>query len=255
MMMPKGGMPTMQVVYSMGVFNARLGTCGDCCGVCCGFENSRVIPSPFSLDVNGTFDSELQFEEYNGFWFNDTSALWTATGGDTYDGNAKFTATAVGADTVDGSDFVYLTPGAGDGCTCGCPQGELDGFGDVTAMPVISGPTDVWWFGGITPSGYATSITLTTSPGSSYQWSIDAGGGEIYTSGLTDSTLTISSAASSFSSSIGDVHVSVNVDGVRSSEFDLTTREPHKLVPSTNPPAAVDMNSPQGSPITWRRPC
>src|SRR2546425_1164308 len=50
-----------------------------------------------------------------------------------------------------------------------------------TVRPTISvsGGTDIWYFGGETPSGYTTSVGLTSSGGSRTQWVVTYGSGKI----------------------------------------------------------------------------
>jgi hypothetical protein len=44
---PKGGLWSMQAVVSTGVFNPTTATCGDPCGSCCGYDFGSAIVSNF----------------------------------------------------------------------------------------------------------------------------------------------------------------------------------------------------------------
>lgn len=97
------------------------------------------------------------------------------------------------------------------------------------AAPKISGETNVWWFNGQNPSGYATSITLTASPatGSSYSWSVVAGNDKVVLSNFIDNTVRVTGLKAS---TFHEVGIRVTVDGVNSPTFSLSVRAPHRLV-------------------------
>jgi len=100
----------------------------------------------------------------------------------------------------------------------------------VQARPNISGPNVVWYFGGHSPSGYATSITLTSSGGSGTQWSITAGSNKIQLSSSSGSSVDVTSTGSAFSSSAGDIQITATANGQTSSPFSLTSRKPFRLL-------------------------
>jgi len=133
--------------------------------------------------------------------------------------------------------------------------------------PTISGPNTVWYFGGLTPSGYATQITLTASGGDgTYGWIVSAGADKI-TFSSSGNTATVTSNGSTFSGAPSDIQIKVSSAGQTTSGFGITSRTPRKLAPggvthscdatyayadrihytiqdqlSTNLPAAVDLS-------------
>ncbi|HET9784439.1 MAG TPA: hypothetical protein VFP94_05690 [Terriglobales bacterium] len=234
---PKGGLWSMQVVVSTGVFNPTTATCGDPCGSCCGYELPDVATGFIGGDgVGSTVYAQFEVWDCTGYPMDDTAnASWSASSGleaiGLVDGGMEFTAVTVGAQTVSGDDYMSVVPDSDFVCVRFCEQGDLSDWDIADVLPVISGPSSVWWFNGQSPSGYATQITLTTDSGSGYQWHVLSGGDEISTSSLTGSTLTISSAGTSFSQTPGAVSLSVTVNGETSLAFALTPRRPWTLVP------------------------
>ncbi|HEX8282831.1 MAG TPA: hypothetical protein VF588_05730 [Pyrinomonadaceae bacterium] len=97
------------------------------------------------------------------------------------------------------------------------------------AGPSISGPTNVWWFNGQTPTGYATSITLTASPAGagSYSWSVVAGSDKVTLSNFNNNTVTVTGRNAS---TFREVGIQVTVNGATSPTFRLSVRAPHRLV-------------------------
>lgn len=61
--------------------------------------------------------------------------------------------------------------------------------------PEIDGPPVIWWFNGESPSGYATTAELTSSAGSSTEWSVISG--PIQLSNTSGSTTTVSATGGS----------------------------------------------------------
>lgn len=121
------------------------------------------------------------------------------------------------------------------------PVGEGDPGGDppppdpepdptsTCAAPRISGPTNVWWFNGQLPTGYATSITLTASPatGSSYSWTLVSGNDKVVLTNFVNNTVRVTGTNQS---TFREVGIRVNVDGVDSAVYRLSVRAPHRLV-------------------------
>lgn len=81
------------------------------------------------------------------------------------------------------------------------------------------------------PSGYDTSITLTSDGASSTTWTVTAGASKVNLSTSTGSTTTVTSSGSSFSSSVGDISIKATAGGVDSPLFNITTRKPYQMVP------------------------
>ena len=115
-----------------------------------------------------------------------------------------------------------------------CSSGTQTPAGSATAPPMItiSGPNTVWYFNNLTVSGYATSIQLTSSAGSSTVWNITAGASKITVSSFTGSSITVQSSGAAFSASIGEIRLTATANNVTSNPFSLTTRTPNSAVPS-----------------------
>jgi len=112
----------------------------------------------------------------------------------------------------------------------------------------ITGPNTVWWFNGQTPSGYATTITLTALPsgGTSYSWSLLAGTDKAVLSGQSANTVKLT--GNDLSTTSGDVTVQVSVTisgGTKPVSKNITVRGPYKLVPLT-PPYTDNADSTRG---------
>ena len=80
-----------------------------------------------------------------------------------------------------------------------------------TKVVSITGPQEVWWFNGQTPSGYATTITLTALPSgaSSYSWSLVAGASKAALQNQSGNTIQLRGTA--LSTAQNDVTVQVGV--------------------------------------------
>ena len=139
---------------------------------------------------------------------------------DSGNGTARFVGISPGSDFGSWhakiSDDPYL-------CT-------VAGTGPAAVKPKITGPNTVWWFNGSNPSGYATQITLTSSGGNGVIWAVTAGSEKVSVN-PTGNTLTVQSSGSSFSSFVGDIKITAQVNYETSSPFSLTTRTPRDLVP------------------------
>jgi hypothetical protein len=94
--------------------------------------------------------------------------------------------------------------------------------------PTISGPDTVWWFDGQTPSGYSTSITLSSSGGSSTAWTVTAGWDYVNISESGAQT-TVTSTGTAFSLSPGDIEIVASANGQVSDSFQITSRKPDYL--------------------------
>jgi hypothetical protein len=125
----------------------------------------------------------------------------------------------------------------------GCDVGNQ---ASVTVQPAITGPNTVWYFGGQNPSGYATSITLTSSSGSSTTWTVTAGSNKVNLSTTTGSQTTITSSGTAFSSSVGDIGMKATAGGVDSAVFTVTSRKPYFMSPNTGLYVAGCPDSSQG---------
>jgi hypothetical protein len=95
-------------------------------------------------------------------------------------------------------------------------------------QPTISGPNTLWWFNGENPSGYSTSIDLSSDAGRSTQWSIVDGSDKVTLSTTQGEYTTLTSIG--YSQSGGDVRIAATVEW-GTTEFTVTVRAPHSLVP------------------------
>jgi len=99
----------------------------------------------------------------------------------------------------------------------------------------ITGPQTVWWFNGVLPTGYATSIQLTAYPAgqSQYTWAFSAGSNKASFNGQNGNTINLTGSA--LSATQGDVKVKVTVkfsdnSTKTSSDYAITVRGPKKLL-------------------------
>lgn len=228
----KGDHEQMTIVISGGVYNAADATCGPPgCINCCGYSNFANTPgNGFSCAVGETMDFTTTG--------TDCSGSTTVFGADWSSDNTSYA-------TMNVSTMSGLSPGAvnignylgnvvvysGQFCAgYDCPSSAPTITSSGNIKPTISGPTTVWWFGGISSSGsYPTSISLTSNGGGGTVWSVVAGGSEVSIN-PTGSTVTVSASGSAFSSSSGDVQITAQANGQTSDAFHLTTRRPYRLV-------------------------
>jgi hypothetical protein len=143
-----------------------------------------------------------------------------------------------------GSTSLYFfyedAPGGPPYCNQYCQIVEIYGTPPVSVFPTITGQNTVRYFGGQTPSGYATSIVLTSNAGGNTTWAVTAGATKIRLSSTTGAAITVTSTGTAFSSAIGDVFVTASIIigevNLTSAPFAITTRKPYRLVagaPST----------------------
>jgi hypothetical protein len=109
----------------------------------------------------------------------------------------------------------------------------------VPAVPVVSGPHEVWWFGrdlngeAYGPAGYAVSIILTSSAGAATTWRIVQGADKVTLLG-TGAHTTVMSTGSALSSQYGDIQIVATAGGVDSDTFFVTSRAPQGLARQGN---------------------
>jgi len=108
--------------------------------------------------------------------------------------------------------------------------------------PMISGPHDVWWFNGATPTNYPTQITLHSDAGTGTSWSVTSGAGlvSLLVGGIPCSTscvgedLQVTATQPYFSTAPDDISVTASVGGQTSSPFTLTSRVPNSMTDPSN---------------------
>jgi hypothetical protein len=215
-------------------YNVKKATCGGICWNCDGIAYAFIDLYNFSVNANGGQRQEYFYGMYDDTdyeedltsqsdWYSDNHNILTV-------GTGMVTGHSVGA-----ANLYALAPNEPlynpNFCCQNClycdmgPSGGSPGH----AKPTISGPNTVWWFGGqqFVP-GYSTSITLTSSGGSGTIWAVTAGADKVNIS-PTGSTLTVTGSGSSFSSSVGDIHITAQANFETSAPFTLTTRTPYLL--------------------------
>jgi len=218
-----------KVIYDKTYGHAAYG-CANCCGTLQTqpWFDPLGVPwdSTASQGVNGYNNCSLTWDDVSGYFYNNWSSANTSVA--TVDYYGTHTGVSVGSTTSstwatmrEGSNGLY------------CPRMRFAPSGGVNVAPTITGPNTVWFFNYLTVSGYATSIQLTSSGGSSTTWTIIAGANKVNVSSYTGSTITATSSGTAFSSSTGDVQVTATANGVTSSPFSLTTRKPNLSVPGT----------------------
>jgi hypothetical protein len=204
-----------------------------------------VEPSSVTLVAGGNsvlFEAEARYQDCN-----DLSYYWTdvAWGADWESSNhSVVTVSSLGEGTPVGGGTATVTASYTD-CGlywyddqsgfCWCHNPTTDRGSASVSVAAITAPDDkVWWFNGQTPSGYATTITLTALPSgaSYYGWYIVAGTDKAYLTGQSGNTIQL--RGNDLSASLQDVTVNCEVqtssgDVIVGKSF--TVRGPYKLAP------------------------
>ncbi len=205
------------------------------CGSCCGFSSTVPWYDPVILTFLGppTQDGiygynvcQQQYEDVSTTFYGNWKS--SATSIITVDQYGTHTPQDVGSTTTD--TFGYLEGTAHPPI---CPAKYFGPGGGGNVIPTISGPNTVWFFANLTVSGYATSIQLTSSGGSSTTWNITAGASKITVSSFTGSSINVLSSGTAFSSSAGDVKITATAYGQTSNPFSITTRTPNLSIQGT----------------------
>jgi len=118
-------------------------------------------------------------------------------------------------------------------CDAGVETGDIGGRYSlqfaVSDPLTITGPNVVWSFAGLSPSGYATAITLTSSGGTSTTWSLVSGSGKATLSATQGTQTTVTSTGTSFSAAVGDIIVRASNAG-ETADQSITSRTPYSLL-------------------------
>ena len=167
-----------------------------------------------------------QLTEIGQYW---TSDLNVAEMDPIYTGTVRLTGPG---STGASSELNYIKYDYISGC-----RRRIDYAGcTVTVKPVIAGLNTVWWFGGQTPSGYATNVTLTASQSNAtYEWSVTAGAHKINLADTSGNQAQVSATGQGIGSQANDVSITVTVNGQTSAPFNITVRTPHRAVPLIPP--------------------
>lgn|GEM_PF-6712662 len=127
-----------------------------------------------------------------------------------------------------------------ENCTCYDSSGDGGGGGGGDPTPIITGDYhDLWYFGnGITQqskgaTAFMYKVTLTAYGDGTAVWNIVSGQNEI-TLTSNGNTATITSSGNSFSSNVGDVSITVTMNGQTSSPWTITTHTPYRMIAGTH---------------------
>lgn len=219
-------------------------SCSTCCS-CATSVSVSLVPGSWAGTVGSTFSLTPWETDTDGCgnthsypigigllaWSSDTPSVASV------DQSAVVSCRAAGTALVSGDGFFHDSlidysqiPPNGGCFFCTDDRTEQNPGTTVAIKPAISGPNTVWWFSGQSPSGYATSITLTSSAGASTSWSVTANANQISLSSTSGSSITVTATGSPVSGAVGEVQVTVTANGQTSSPFSLTTRRPFRLV-------------------------
>ena len=87
----------------------------------------------------------------------------------------------------------------------------------------------MWWFDSQNPSGYATSVVLTSDAGSGTEWAIIQGSNKVQLSSTYGETVTVTPTGIISSGYVGDILITASALGSTSSPFAMTARRPYRL--------------------------
>ncbi len=203
------------------------------CAECCGHNQGLMQPWSILLgfSANGSIldqnSCETFPEDITGLF-----SVWNSanTGIATVDNVGLGQGIGVGSAAIRAEAFA-VEKDLGGADMLHCPTGTLLSNGPANVAPTITGPNTVWNFGGQTPGGYATSITLTSS--ASGTWAVQQSASIVSLSTTTGSSITVTSTGTASSQSVGDVKITVTVSGIASAPFAVTARKPSRLVAGT----------------------
>jgi hypothetical protein len=161
-------------------FNVRTATCSGNCASCVGVESFWFDPNPDTIGVGAhqMMDVTVLMTSGGG---GHVGSLSTWSSNNTSIATVSNTSPNVGMNTgmAMGSTSLYFfyedAPGGPPYCNQYCQIVEIYGTPPVSVFPTITGQNTVWYFGGQTPSGYATSIVLTSNAGGNTTWAVTAG--------------------------------------------------------------------------------
>jgi hypothetical protein len=207
------------------------------CGYCCVPGDPVMVPSNFSVAVGDGWQNDVfATNQCTGQTSNVSYKVtpWTAANSSvTVDGTGWASGVSPGTSGVNGT---ILVPNLD---VYKCPLQHVVVSNQGSVKPKITGPNTVWWFSGQNPSGYATSITLTSSGGNGTIWGVTAGSEKVNIN-ATGNTVTVTSTGSAFSSSVGDIKITAQVNFQTSAPFAITSRTPSRLA---NPQSLHSCNS------------
>jgi hypothetical protein len=221
----------ISLAVSVGVFNVNTATCNNYCIYCSGWTDFYLLPDSFTLTPGGT----VQLTAYGTFMddrnntnrtYTLTPLLWNSSGSAaSVSQSGLVTGQNAGTASVTAQENLTPESGVSPDCSFQCSPDYIrtSAPSSGTVQPTISGPTDVWYFGGQNPSQYATSITLQTQ--GSATWNVTQGASEINIT-PSGSQATITATGNSVSNNVGDAQITATVNNVTSQPFKLSTRRP-----------------------------
>ncbi|MEK6322014.1 MAG: Ig-like domain-containing protein [Acidobacteriota bacterium] len=214
------------------------------CPNCCQLEPGRIdiLPSPITGAIGDfcqltvyewdTYCGQFQVGPYN--YTNSVAYSCDNSSVATVNSTGGVSCMGLGNATITVS-FDYYHSDYISGEDCGLFVATAYTTAPVAVTPLISGPVTLWWFNGYSPSGYATEITLTASPGGAgaYAWAIVAGTDFVNYSNNSDNMTTSTNqvVVRSTGQSVDpfDIKVRVTVNGVQSQKFALVSKAPYSL--------------------------
>ena len=208
------------------------------CPSCCSDISPFLSPDPVSVIIDGL--ENLSVYGYNSCTSGqrDLTLLFSTWGSDNTSIASVTTAQAQGVAPGETTGFAEgFLPGPGP---CSCSYVPAEPTVPITVLPIIGGPTTLWWFKGLSQgvSGYNNQITLTASPlNGSYQWKIAAGSDKVSLSNSSTNNVTVTSIGQS--TKLNDVSITATVNGETSAPFTLTVRAPYALASVVAHPAPV----------------
>jgi hypothetical protein len=229
------------IAADAAVYNVIKATCGVVCESCNGFTGVQLVVDGFSVPVGNTTQETFSVTYNTGAQYNRTNlSTWSSTNNSIASvTSGLISGVSAGSATVSALDSYEETVFLNNYCNgpplppCPIAYAYPGGQAGGSVTPTIGGPNTVWYFNGLTVSGYATSIQLTSSGGSSTTWTVTAGANKINLSSYSGSPITVTSSGTAFSSSVGDVKITAAANGQTSSPFSITTRTPSTAVQGT----------------------
>jgi len=232
------------------VFDKTYGYAAYGCAGCCGVRQNTIaflfdpldIPLGYLEEqfVQGYQPCSNSYIDVSDAFYNNWSTADTSIA--TVDNYGNHTGMGTGSTTSQTSGLLQIYETGAK-----CPNGGAQPSGNLNVKPTISGPNTLWWFAGISVSGYANQITLTAAgSGSSYQWAITNGASKVSLSTTTSATVQVTSTGQS--TAANDVSVTVTVGGQTSDPYKLTVRAPYSF--GADPSHPVPIYS-QDSTYVW----
>jgi hypothetical protein len=108
----------------------------------------------------------------------------------------------------------------------------------------ISGPNTVWWFNGLSVSGYPVQITLTAASSGTVTWRASGAKAGAVSLNSSGNSVTITATGSTFSEGIGDVAIIATANAVDSDPYGITVKTAVKWDTNALNSGCVDQTTP-----------